>query len=252
MAKTSGRRVMRVVFPLAFWLGVWQVAYLAVGQDLLLASPGQVVSYLLREMDAVFFQCVGMTLVRTAAAYGLGIALGGALAVVSHAVPLAGMLIRPALTVVRATPVASFIILALVWLSAGAVPVLAGVLMVTPLVYANVSQGIDAADERLLEMARMFGWRSGKIWRRVLLPSAKGPFLAACEAGVGMCFKATIAAEVIGVPRAAMGTQLYQAKIYLETDGLMAWTVAVIVLSMAAERLLRGAFERRKQRVHHP
>lgn len=98
----------------------------------------------------------------------------------------------------------------------------------------------------------MFGWKRPKVWRRILLPTALPPFLAACEACVGMCFKATIAAEVIGVPRNAMGTQLYHAKIYLQTDALMAWTVVIILLSMVTEKLLREAIERGRRRVHHP
>ena len=166
--------------------------------------------------------------------------------------PLLRALIQPMLAVIRATPVASFIILALVWLSAGNVPILTGLLIVMPVVYANVTEGVDSTDPQLLEMAHMFGWSETKIWRRVLLPSALPAFLTACEACVGMCFKATIAAEVIGVPRNAMGTQLYNAKVYLETDALLAWTVVIIALSMLTEKLLGLAFERRKKRVHHP
>lgn len=249
MVKRLGRRVL---LPVAFWLAVWELCYRAVGQDLLLASPGQVVAYLAGGMNATFWGCVGMSLVRTGAAYVLGVVLGVALAVLCQWAPLLGEVIRPALAVVRATPVASFIILALVWLSAGNVPILAGLLMVVPVVYANVTQGIEAADPQLLEMARMFGWKRPKVWRRILLPTALPPFLAACEACVGMCFKATIAAEVIGVPRNAMGTQLYHAKIYLQTDALMAWTVVIILLSMVTEKLLREAIERGRRRVHHP
>ena len=245
------RVARRVLLPAAFWLAVWELSYLAVGQDLLLASPGQVAAYLAGGMDATFWSCVGMTLARTGAAYALGVLLGVALAILCHALPLLGDLLRPALAVVRATPVASFIILALVWLSSGSVPILAGVLMVAPVVYANVTQGIASADPQLMEMARMFGWKRVKVWRRILLPSALPPFLAACEACVGMCFKATIAAEVIGVPRNALGTQLYHAKIYLQTDALMAWTVVVILLSMLTEKLLREALERGRRHVHH-
>lgn len=249
MVKRLGRRVL---LPVAFWLAVWELCYRAVGQDLLLASPGQVVAYLAGGMNATFWGCVGMSLVRTGAAYVLGVALGVALAVLCHWAPLLGEVIRPALAVVRATPVASFIILALVWLSAGNVPILAGLLMVVPVVYANVTQGIEAADPQLLEMARMFEVEAAQ--GMAAHPAAHGaaPFLAACEACVGMCFKATIAAEVIGVPRNAMGTQLYHAKIYLQTDALMAWTVVIILLSMVTEKLLREAIERGRRRVHHP
>ena len=219
---------------------------------MLLASPGQVANYLLHGVNVRFLQCVGMSLARTAVAYVLGVAMGAVLAVLAKCVPLLRALIQPMLAVIRATPVASFIILALVWLSAGNVPILTGLLIVMPVVYANVTEGVDSTDPQLLEMAHMFGWSETKIWRRVLLPSALPAFLTACEACVGMCFKATIAAEVIGVPRNAMGTQLYNAKVYLETDALLAWTVVIIALSMLTEKLLGLAFERGKKRVHHP
>ena len=244
-------RALRKAFPLLFWLLVWAACYRVVDQDLLLASPGQVLARFSFVREASFWRCVGMSLWRTAAAYGLGVALACLLAALGHASALVDDIIRPALAVVRATPVASFIILALVWLSASNVPILAGMLMVTPVVYANLREGIASTDRQLLEMARLFGWSRWKILRRVTIPSVLPTFVAACEACVGLCFKATIAAEVIGVPKNAVGSQLYNAKIYLETDALLAWTLVVILLSMMLERLLKAAFERGMCRVHH-
>ena len=244
------KKVFRKALPPVFWLAVWAVCYRAVGQDLLLASPLQVARRFDFLGDAVFWRCVGMSLVRTAGVYALGVAAGVALAAASCVSALAEDIIRPAMAVARATPVASFIILALVWLSAANVPILAGMLMVAPVVYANVREGVSSTDPQLLEMARMFSFSRWKTVRRVIVPSVMPTFLAACDACVGLCFKATIAAEVIGVPKNAVGTQLYHAKIYLETDALMAWTLVVILLSMALERLLKAAIERGRRRDH--
>lgn len=245
---SSIKRILRKSFPLVFWLAVWTACYFAVHQDLLLAAPWDVARRFSFVSTASFWRCVGMSLARTAAAYVIGVAAACVLAVLCHACRLADEVIRPALAVVRATPVASFIILALVWLSASNVPILAGVLMVGPVVFANVREGISAVEPQLLEMAQLFGWGRFKTWRHVVIPSVLPTFLAACEACVGLCFKATIAAEVIGVPKNAIGSQLHSAKIYLETDALFAWTLVVIALSMALERLLRAAFERGKRR----
>lgn len=248
-AKVKG--ALRKAFPLVFWLLVWAACHRIVNQDLLLASPVQVFSRFAFVGEASFWRCVGMSVWRTAAAYGLGVIIACLLAAASHASRLLDEVVSPALLVVRATPVASFIILALVWLSASNVPILAGVLMVVPVVFANVREGIASTDKQLLEMAKVFGWSRWKTWRRIVIPSVLPTFVAACEACVGLCFKATIAAEVIGVPRNAIGTQLYNAKIYLETDTLLAWTLVVIILSMVIERLLKAVFERGLRRVHH-
>ena len=244
------KQLARKALPLVFWLAVWAACYLAVGQDLLLASPLQVARRFAFLTDAVFWQCVGMSLWRTAAAYVLGVAVAVLLAAASCASRLVDDVIRPAMAVVRATPVASFIILALVWLSSANVPILAGMLMVLPVVYANVREGVSSTDPQLMEMARLFRFTPWQTVRRVIIPSTMPTFLAACEACVGLCFKATIAAEVIGVPKNAIGTQLYHAKIYLETDALMAWTLVVILLSMLLEKLLKTAIGRRRQHGH--
>ena len=249
------KQVLRKLFPLAFWLLVWVVCARLVGKELLLASPAAVLRRFSLLGEASFWRTVGMSLWRTALAYGIGVALACVLAMLCSLWVWLDDLVRPALAVIRATPVASFIILALVWLSAGNVPILAGVLMVLPVVYASAREGIDATDRNLLDMARMFGWSRWKTWRRVIIPSALPSTLAACEACVGLCFKAAIAAEVIGTPKNAIGTRLYSAKVYLETDALMAWTLMVILLSIAIEKLLRLLLRRllkgRMSHVHH-
>ncbi len=241
---------LRKLFPLLFWLGVWVIAYLATGQELLIASPVSVMKRFAFVTEATFWRCVGMSLYRAAMAYGLGVVCACILAVLCHLWQWADDLVRPALAVVRATPVASFIILALVWLSSSNVPILTGMLMVVPVVFSNVKEGMDSADPQLLEMAKLFQWSRWKTFRRVIIPSVRSTFLAACEACVGLCFKASIAAEVIGTPKNAIGTQLYSAKIYLETDTLMAWTLVVILLSMGIEKLLRHVIRGGEKRVH--
>ena len=60
---------------------------------------------------------------------------------------------------------------------------------------------------------------------------------AAVTTGVGFAWKSGIAGEVIAIPKDAIGTQLYDAKVYLETTDLFAWTVVIVVLSVLIEKL---------------
>lgn len=237
--------LLNKMLPLLFWIGVWALCYRGVGQDLLLASPLQVAQRLASLFgDASFGQSVAQSLARAATAYVCGITVGVLIAGLCAVSPLAKRLLSPALGVIRATPVTSFIVLALVWLSSSRVPILTGFLMVLPVVFANVSEGIESADPQLLEMSRMFRFTHAQTLRHIYLPTVAPTLLTACEACIGLCFKASIAAEVIGVPRGAIGTRLYNAKIYLETDNLMAWTLVVVLLSIALEKLLRRAISR--------
>ena len=154
------------------------------------------------------------------------------------------LLLSPLLSAVRATPVTSFIVLALVWLSSPRVPILTGFLMTLPVVYSALVQAIRAIDPNLLEMAQMYGFGRAKTLVHVIIPAVLPAFLQSCLAAIGLCWKAVVAAEVIGVPKPAVGSKLYEAKIYLETDSLLAWTLTIVLLSVLLEALLKKAAKR--------
>ena len=236
---------------LAFYVLLWALAARWVNSPLLLPTPLAV----LRRLGALlpssgFWLTLGGTLLRTLLAYLLGIAFAVLLAALCCRFRVAELLVSPLLSAVRATPVTSFIVLALVWLSSARVPVLTGFLMTLPVVFSALTQAVRAIDPRLLEMARLYRFgRSGTL-RRVVLPSVLPAFVESCLAAIGLCWKAVVAAEVIGVPRRAVGSRLYEAKIYLETDSLLAWTLMLVLLSVLLEALLRR-LTRRFSEVRH-
>ena len=233
------------------YLLAWALAAHAVDTPLLLPSPASVLHRLLLLLpQRAFWLTLGGTLLRTLLAYLLGVALAVLLAALCCCFRAADLLLSPLLSAVRATPVTSFIVLALVWLSSARVPVLTGLLMTLPVVYAAVTQAVRAVDPRLLEMARVYRFGSLGTLRHVVIPSVLPAFTESCLAAIGLCWKAVVAAEVIGVPKLAVGSRLYEAKIYLETDSLLAWTLTIVLLSVLLEALLRRA-ARRFAEVRH-
>lgn len=237
--------VARRAGVLLFYLLVWALLARHVGQPLLLPTPQAVLSRLLLLLpQSAFWATLLGTLLRTLEAYALGIASAVLLCALCCRFRLADALLSPLLSAIRATPVTSFIVLALVWLSAARVPVLTGFLMTLPIVFSALTQAVRGIDPRLLEMARMY--RLGRLGtlRHVTAPAVLPAFLESCLAAIGLCWKAVVAAEVIGVPKRAVGSRLYEAKIYLETDSLLAWTLTVVLLSVMLEALLRRVAHR--------
>ena len=236
---------------LAFYVALWAVLAGVVNQPLLLPTPTSVLQKLLTLLpNPSFYRTLGATLTRTLLAYGLGIAAAVLLGALCSRFRIADLLIAPLLSAIRATPVTSFIVLALVWLSSPRVPVLTGFLMTLPVVYSALVQAIRAIDPKLLEMARLYGFGRVKTLVHVIIPAVLPAFVESCLAAIGLCWKAVVAAEVIGVPKMAVGSRLYEAKIYLETDSLIAWTLMIILLSVLLEALLKKAV-RRLTEVRH-
>ena len=222
----------------AVWLLLWQLASMAVGLPLLLPSP---LAVLLRLgqlcTGADFWLTVASSLLRILLGFLLGVLFGTALAGLCWRFRLADALARPLLGVLKSTPVASFIILALVWVKTTWLATVISFIMVLPLIYANVREGIDSADRQLLEMAQVFRLSRRKTFRYCYLPAILPFFLSAVSSALGFAWKSGIAAEVLGRPARAIGSQIYDSKIYLETPDLFAWTLVVILLSVLLEHL---------------
>ncbi len=239
------KRLLRTALPLAFWLGVWQLAAGAVGQEFLLPGPATVGRRLLELAATVaFWETTFHSLVRVFGGLLAGALAGTLLAGLSAVVPLLGWLFTPAVKVIRATPVASFILLVYLWVERGMVPGLISALMVLPVLWGNVTKGIAETDPQLLELARAYGFGRGKTLGRIYIPSVMPYFASACRTALGLAWKAGVAAEVLCQPKSAIGTQIFNTKYYLETPSLFAWTLMVIALSFLLEWAVGGLLKR--------
>lgn len=226
-------------FIIIFWLIVWQIAAMAVNQAILLPKPVMVGKTLLRFLgESEFWLAITHSLLKIMLGFFLAMILGSGLAFLGAKFSFVHQLIYPILSIIKATPVASFIILALIWINSASLSTFIAFLMVLPMFYANIYQGLKNVDVKLLEVAKVFGLNKRRTFREVYLPSLKPYLISTCTIGLGFAWKSGVAAEVIGLPAKTIGNQLYYAKVYLQTDELFAWTAAIIVLSIFLEKLL--------------
>ena len=238
ISTTCRNRIIRVL-AVAFWIAVWQGVSLAVGSEILVASPARTFGALLSLLrEGAFYRAVLGSLMRICAGFALALALGIALGALSFVVGWVRALLHPVVSVVKATPVASFVILALIWISSKNLSIFIAFLMVFPIMYENMLAGLESADAKLLEMGQVFHLSRMARIRAIYLPAAYPFLLSAARLSLGMCWKSGIAAEVIGQPRQSIGAELNQAKLFFNTPDLFAWTVTIIVVSVVFERLV--------------
>ena len=232
------KQLFRRVGAVVFWLAVWQCAAMAVGQEVFLVSPLQALHTLLGLLPRKeFWQRVCFSSGRILLGFALGTVVSAVLAAAAESCPAAETLLAPVMQLVKATPVASFIILALVWVRGSSLSVLISFLMVLPVMYSAVRTGIESTDPQLLEMAQVFRLPLGRRLRAVWLPAVLPAFRQGCSVALGICWKSGVAAEVIGLPDGSIGDALYRAKITLSTGELFAWTFVIILLSIGFEKL---------------
>lgn len=223
----------------AFWLAAWMLVAALVAQPLILPGPGAVVVALLRLVrDADTWAILAGSGARILGGLALAAVCGGVLAAVSSRSRAFARLVAPALSFVKATPVACVVVLLLIWLGSARVSIAAVFLMALPGMYFSLAEGLAQVNRPLEQMFRLHGVRGWRLfcahtWREVL------PFVLSCaRAVIGMGWKAGVAAELIGMAVGTVGERIYQAKLLIETADLLEWTVLVVAASWACERVL--------------
>lgn len=233
------RPALRRAAAAAFWLAVWQLGALAVGQSLLLPGPAETLCQLLRLLGSdTFWARVAFTALRVLSGLALGCCAGALLALLAARSGAARTLLAVPVQLLKAAPVASFIILALLWVRSRWLTLLISVVMALPILYTALLEGLLQADRQLLEMARVFRLRPWAAVRAVWLPQLLPYAAQAFRLALGLCWKSGVAAEIIALPQGSIGEAFYAAKLTFATGELFAWTAAVLLLSALCERLL--------------
>lgn len=227
------------IWSVLLWVVIWQIASMIIGKDILLVSPIKVIVRLAELcVSSVFWESILFSLVRISGGFFLAVILGVILAGLASKIKAVREFLTPMMLVIKATPVASFIILALIWFSSHNLSILISFLMVLPIIYTNVLDGIWASDKLLIEMAEVYNIPFIRKVRYILIPQVMPFFRTGCNVALGLCWKSGIAAEVIGMPDGSIGEHLQQAKIYLDTPDLFAWTIVIILVSTCFEKVV--------------
>ncbi len=231
------KKWIRKCTVIAFWLLMWQLLALVVNNSILLAGPIEVLLYLQQNMVTfVFWNTVLFSCARIVSGFLLALVLAVVMAVICAKKTVISEFFSPLVQFMKAVPVASVVVLLLLFSGSARLSLYITVFMAFPILFQNILTGIQNTDKDMLEMAKVFEMPLINKIKFLYVPYVMPFLVSSCKTALGMSWKAGVAAEVIGIPDFSIGERIYMSKIYLETEGLFAWTVLVVLLSVLFER----------------
>ena len=240
LSRSFSNKAFRSIAVFIFWAAVWKILSLAVSKEILLPSPETTFVHLIRLcMNEQFRISLLYSICRVVFGYFCGLVIGSLFAILSLASGLADALLSPLRAVIKATPVASFIILAYVWMSKNSIPGFTAALIVIPIVWGNITLGFSDVGKKQLEVAKVFGFDRRKKLKYIYIPQLWNYFLAAALTSSGLAWKAGIAAEALVRTKNSIGGMLFESKINFESADLFALTAIVILISVVCEHFIR-------------
>ena len=239
------KKIIKAVFITAFWILIWEISSRIVSRNnelllLILPSPITVLKKWVHiAFTLPFIKATLLTLARIFIGFFIGTILGFIIGILTHISSVIYSLLSPILKIIRAVPVVAIIILMYLFFSSATLPILIVCLMVLPIVWQSVNDGLNRTDIKLLEMASTFNLSRLKTLRKVKLPYILPSFVTTCVNALGLAWKSGVAAEVICLPNTSLGTLLWQGKGAVNYDEVYSITLTVVLLSIAIEILLK-------------
>lgn len=249
MKNKPSTRIFKTIFILLFWILVWWLFALIVNDTYLLPSPADTLSALFKLMSqGHFYKVVFFTFLRVVAGLVSGISFGVALAFLCHRFDFLRSLFAPLITVLKAMPVATFILLLWITRMRGSLlTIFIGFVMVMPIIFQNSLSGLDSIDRHLIEVTEIFEFGFIKKMKILVFPSLRSYLFPAIITTVGLAFKSQIAAEVIAYTNNSIGQYISDATFGLNTEVAFAWIVVIIIFSIGIEWLCRSLLRRGKR-----
>lgn len=233
---------------LIIWIGVWFLLDAVIRNDILFAGPVKTLSALAGLAGtADFWLSIATTLLKVVLGFLTGAVCGVVFAALSIRFPLFGDFLSPFVTVLKSVPVVSFVILILIWAGNRTLSYVVCVVVVFPVIYFNALGGFKSADKKLLEAAAVFRMPLRSRIRGIWYPAVMPYIISSFRSALGMSWKSSVAAEVIGQPLHTIGNELYKSKIWLDTPALFAWTLVIVLLSLFFEKAVLKLIQRKQQ-----
>ncbi len=251
MTKKNFRHYLYPILAIVFWIAVWEAFSRALDTDFVFPTVSSTVKAFFSLLGtSVFWKSLALSLARVLLGFSIGLLAGCALAPLAHRFEFVRVLITPMMGIVKATPVASFIMVLWFFIGSTPVPIVIGALMVAPLIYHNLYNAMQAPDQDLREVCAIYNVRGYRKFRYFYFPQLLEFLIPASISSMGLCWKASIAAEIIAYTQNSIGRQIYLSKAFLEGAELFAYTITVILMSLLFERLMHFLGERVKKKWH--
>lgn len=212
---------------------IWFAASRIIDSPFLIPTPESVFFDFFKLFETPrYSEMLRATCYRGLASFGISLIISFTLGVGSGISGTLAAAVRPWMSIVKATPVVSFILIALLWFGSSFVPIFVSVLMTVPIMTEAIAQGVRSSDKKLLEMAKVYHFSKKNILLHIQLPSALPYFLGGAGSSLGLTWKVVVAGEILSVPRSGIGSAMQSAKIHLETPRVFSLTVTAILLSI--------------------
>lgn len=235
----------KLILALIFWIIVWEIVSLIIANPIIIVSPIDVLLRLVQLIQSFsFYHAVIASISKILLGWFSAFIIALILVWLSKINQWVYTLVQPLMQCLKTIPLASFVILLLLWFSSSSLTFWVSFIMALPLFYVPLILKMMHLNVQLEQVRKIFDVKPYAYLTKMVLPQLDNDLYSSIKLSIGLCFKSGIAAELIGLPNHSIGSFLYESKIYLQTADLFAWTIVIVLCSVVIEKCVLTLYQR--------
>ncbi len=234
----------------AVLLLAWAIAYLCVGNELLVPSLSDCVKEVGKlVISGSFWAGFAWSLLRAFVAFVISFVVALAFGIVGHIYPKTQGFFAPVVAAFRSLPVLAVLLILLSIFSAGIAPIAVAFLSLFPMLYTGILAGLSCVDEKLVEVAKVYGASNFAKAFGLYLPLSSPYILREAGGALSFSVKLVVSAEVLASTARSLGGMMLEAKAYAEVARLFALVFVAFVVGLIVELLFTAISKAVERRV---
>jgi len=227
------------IFPRLLIICLWILLSKLMDNEVLIPTIKSTLTNLINIVkDEYFFPTIKRTLLRSLTGFLISLSLAIILGLLSNFSKFVFNFIIPILKFLKSVPTIAIIILALIWLNPNILPIFIGFITVFPILYEAVLNGILYVDSKIIDMAKVYKVSKSTLIKDIYIPSIFISLETILTSTLGLNLKMVIAGEALAQPKYSIGGSLQLEKLYLNTSGIFAWIIIILLIMSLFEYIL--------------
>lgn len=229
---------------------LWQIFASRTDNDFLMPYPLDVLQYMLSLLSTQsFYVAVATTLLRVFIGLTIAFTMAMLCATLAYRHRVFHDLFYPILLLTRSIPNISYVIIILLWFGAEKSSAIITFLILFPMMYANLYEGLGNINRDLLNVMKIYPEKKSYLIRKIYIPLLHSSIKASLLTGISFGFKVGVMAEIVAQAQNGIGRQMNYCKVSFDMTGVFAWTGWIILLALIMEIFIHLILYRKKE-VH--
>lgn len=218
------------------WLLIWEILSQIFKRFVPFAGPVETLYVLWSRMhQKSFYVAVWTTFSGIAAGFAGALIIGTLLGYAAYFNDLLDFVLSPLIGFFRYIPMISFTLVAIIWWNSSALAFEVSIFLSLPVIYKNTLTGLKNCDQHYLKRVREIKMQPVKKLIYIYQPVKMPEYIPGCHRALNMCWKSGIIAQLLGNTRHSIGSMLVVARDNADMEGIFAWTIVIVALSVAFE-----------------